>query len=291
MHNGNETGPREYRFLSEAHFDTLYATFIEAFSDYVFPFALTESQFRNHVNLNGVDILRTAGCFEGDRLIGFSLNGFGDWNGKRTVYDAGTGVIPEKRRQGISAAMFEMMMPRFQENGVEQCLLEVITTNTPAVSLYEKLDFQTTREVALLQCDDEIKGSAADDLELREMPQPDWPTFSSFWDGQPSWQNSLDAITRCAGLRRIIGAFVDGQCVGYIIFSLNFGRVAQLAVHPEFRKRGIGTALIKSVKQNTDAGYSPQIINIDKSLTEAVEFFQKRGFYERISQFEMLKQM
>lgn len=291
MHNGNETVSREYRFLGEAQLDTLYGTFIEAFSDYVFPFALTEAQFHNHINLNGVDISRTAGCFEGERLVGFSLNGFGDWNGKSTVYDAGTGVIPQKRRQGISEAMFEMMIPQFHDAGIEQCLLEVITSNTPAISLYNKLDFVTAREVALLQCDGDLQVAERPDVDLRRMPQPDWLLFSTFWDGQPTWQNSIDALKRGAGLRRTIGAFVDGECVGYVIFSLNFGRVAQLAVHKEHRGRGIGTALCLAVKEHTDAGYSPQIINIDKSLSDAVSFFKNRGFFERLCQFEMIKQI
>ena len=79
MANGNETESRYCRFLTEDHFPQLYEAFIEAFSDYVIPFALTEVQFRNHINLNAVDLSRTVGCMEGDRLAGFSLNAFGTW--------------------------------------------------------------------------------------------------------------------------------------------------------------------------------------------------------------------
>src|SRR5438270_10411609 len=116
MKSGNETDVRECRFLGDGHFDELYKTFIEAFSDYVFPFALTETQFRNHILLNAVDLKRTAACFENGKMIGFSLNGFGDWDGLPTVYDAGTGVIPSHRRQHVSEAMFEMMMPTFKDD-------------------------------------------------------------------------------------------------------------------------------------------------------------------------------
>src|SRR6266513_179610 len=111
MDNGIETALRKCRFLNEDHFAQLYETFIEAFSDYVIPFALTETQFRNHINLNAVDLERSVGYVEGEKLIAFSLNGFGPWESKSTVYDAGTGVVPDFRRQGISETMFDMMLP------------------------------------------------------------------------------------------------------------------------------------------------------------------------------------
>lgn len=290
MDKGNETALRNCRFLGEDHFQQLYEAFIEAFSDYVFPFALTETQFRNHIDLNAVDLARTAGYFDSDKLVGFSLNGFGDWEGRPTVYDAGTGVIPAMRRRGISEAMFEMMLPRFRERGISQCLLEVITANAGAIRLYEKLGFTPTRELVLLQCDGKIKAAVTGpNVEIRDIEELDWPLFKSFWDGHPSWQNSAEAVDRSMHLKRVLGAFKNGHCVGYLVFSSRFGRVAQMAVGKAHRNRGIGTALLQGLQEETESGYSLQVINIDRSLTEAVAFFRRRGFYERLAQFEMLK--
>jgi len=292
MHNGNKTALRECRFLSEDHFELLYQTFIEAFSDYVFPFALTETQFRNHINLNGVDLDRTIGVFDHDRLVGFSLNGFGKWDGRSTLYDAGTGVIPAMRRQGLSEAMFDHMLPGFVEQGVEQCLLEVITTNSGAIRLYEKLDFHPLRELALLQCDKAITTSCRNaDVEIRKVDDPDWGRLITFWDGEPSWQNSVDAIQRSCKLKTILGAYLRGECVGYLIYSTNFGRIAQIAVAREHRNKGIATTLVERMQAETASGYSVQAINIDKSLENVMAFFTNRGFYERVSQYEMLKRL
>jgi ribosomal protein S18 acetylase RimI-like enzyme len=214
-----ETVPYQCRFLDDGYFDRLYAAFIEAFSDYVIPFALTETQFRNHINLNAVDLERTIGSFEGDRLIGFSLNGFGDWNGRSTVYDAGTGVIPAFRRRGVSEKMFEMMVPHFKGAHFEQWLLEVISTNTAAIRLYEKLGFHRTREIALLQFDGKVAGEKPSGVEIRDIDEPDWKFLTAFWDGTTTWQNSVDAMERSRMNKRILGAFVDGECVGYIVSS------------------------------------------------------------------------
>jgi len=277
-------------FLGEEHFAALFDTFTEAFSDYVYPFALTESQFRNHLTLNGVDLGRTAGCFADGRLVGFSLNGFGDWNGTPTVYDAGSGVIPSYRRRGICESMFDMMLPALKAEGIRQCLLEVITSNTAAISLYEKLGFRITRELSLLQCDGELRTPTAVSfhLEIRAIPEPDWELFSGFWEGTPSWQNSPAAIDRSRGNKTVKAAYSQGQCVGYIIYSSKFGRAAQLAVERTHRSHGVATALLKAMRDDTADGYSMQVINIDKGLPRAMQFFKSHGFYERLAQYEMV---
>ena len=293
MDNRNETSLRHCLFLNGDCFSRLYETFIEAFSDYVFPFALTETQFRNHIVLNAVDLERTAGCIDDGKLVGFSLNGFGFWDGKPTVYDAGTGVIPACRRQGISREMFEMMLPIFSAGGYEQFLLEVITGNDRAIRLYEKLGFRSVRELALLQCDAPIKvrSGLSQMAEIREIAEPNWDLLTTFWDGKPSWQNSIAAVSRSRALKRILGAFIDGDCVGYIVFSANFGRAAQIAVAKSHRNQGIGTLLVNKMRAETADGYSLQVINIDKSLDATMKFFANRGFYERLSQYEMIRPM
>ena len=293
MDNGNQTASGNCRFLNEDYFSELYETFTEAFSDYVIPFALTDAQFRNHINVNAVELARTVGYLENDRLVGFSLNGFGLWNNRLTAYDAGTGVMPAFRRKGISRSMFEMMLPIFKDSGIEQFLLEVVTTNTAAIDLYRKLDFRVVRDLALLQCDEKITGVSVlpPDIEIRDIVEPDWQLLTSFWDGQPSWQNSVEAVNRSTNIKRIKGAFLSGKCVGYIVFSSRFGRVAQLAVARDQRNRGVGTALVRAMKDEMAEGFSMQVINIDKSLMTAMSFFENRGFYERLSQHEMVKTM
>lgn len=292
MDEGIKTALRQCRFLNEEYFLMLYHAFIEAFSDYLIPFALTEDQFRNHISLNAVDLERTVGCEENGKLIGFSLNGFGTWNGRSTVYDAGTGVIPSRRRRGVSREMFEMMLPAFARAGIEQFLLEVITTNEPAITLYEKLGFRRLREVALLQREQRLPAVGTrrvDHIDLRSIDEPNWGDLTSFWDGGPSWQNSIAAIGRSRANKRIIGAFDGNRCVGYIVFSSIFGRVAHIAVDKDHRHQGIGTALILAMQDEMAEGFSMQVINIDKGLTSAMRFFDRLGFQEKISQFEMIR--
>lgn len=293
MRQTNENSHFECRFLRADQFSAIHKTFIGGFADYIIKFELSERQFQNHITLNAVDLARSAGCFEGKKPVGLSLNGFGKWEGKPTIYDAGTAVLPEYRRRGISRSMFDWMVPMFAEEGFEQFLLEVITTNDPAIRLYEKFGFQRTRELLLLEADSLNGGrenSLPPEIEIREIHRHENIPFESFWDGKPSWQNSVEAVERSIQMKRVFGAFIGQDCVGYIVFSAGMGRLAQLAVHRDHRRKGIGTRLLIEMQKDSTEN-NLQVINLDESMTESVVFFQNRGFKKVLGQYEMLMEM
>ena len=293
MRVSNKTSPLKCRFLTKSDSDTVHAKLLEAFADYYIPFELTDRQFKNHLLMNAVDLERSAGCFDGEEMVGFSLNGFGDWNSVSTVYDAGTGVIPAYRRRGVSESMFRMMIPEFRKQGIDQFLLEVIVQNDAAVNLYKKLGFGIERELLLMENAGDIIPSTkkAVGVQIAELPFPEAELFSSFWDGQPSWQNSSEAVVRSMKTKRLLGAFVAGKCVGYVAYSAGRGQVAQMAVNRDYRRRGIGTRLLEEIRAATPKKHKLQIINLDSSITYAVRFFQKRGFTTRLAQYEMIAEL
>jgi ribosomal protein S18 acetylase RimI-like enzyme len=281
------------KFLNENLFEELRQTFLAAFSDYAVPFQHTDEQFRRHLSGNAVDLNLSVGCFLGEKMVGFTLNGFGEWNGRPTAYDSGTGTIPEFRRRGAGRAMFEFMIPILRRRGTEQILLEVITDNEKAINLYRALGFEETRKLLVLKAEQPLKFKAElpVDVTVREISQPDWNLLRGFWDGQPAWQTSPPAIERTREVKKILGAFKDNKCIGYVIFSGDSGKLAQLAVAKENRKRGIGTLLLSELQKQTHEKNSLQVINLDESLTATVGFFQNRGFTESLSQYEMIKNL
>jgi len=293
MDTRNETYSRQCRFLDDSYSLALYEAFIAAFSDYVMLFDLTEQQFRNHIILNAVDLNSSVGMMQAERLIGFTLNGFGEWNGISTVYDAGTGVRPEYRRLKLGTQMFDVMTPIFRDRGIKQYLLEVITENKNAIGLYEKLGFYTSRTLSLLHCENRLIVGETDPegIEVRDVSEPDWTLFKSFWDGGPSWQNSIEAIDRSRMNKSFLGAYRGEDCLGYIVFSRPFGRIAQIAVDRNFRGLGVGSLLLKAMIAETSDDSTPQVINIDRSMDESMTFFANRGFTEKLSQFEMIREI
>lgn len=51
--------------------------------------------FERKLKRNGFKLGVSAGAFEHGRLVGFVLNGVREWTGEKTIYDTGTGVVPE----------------------------------------------------------------------------------------------------------------------------------------------------------------------------------------------------
>src|SRR5215213_8638676 len=203
-----------YRLLSTADFAALHECFLAAFSDYEVDMQMSPEQFAQRLARDGVSLEMSGAAFDDERMIGFYINGIGSWQKKITAYDAGTGVVPSYRGKGVGKELFAFLIPHLKEAGVEQYLLEVLSSNVPAVSLYRKLAFVETRMLAVFRRNEQTdsRGDRAD-LSFRRITQPDWPLYQSFWDAQPSWQNSIAAVERIANERTIIAGYVHDECV------------------------------------------------------------------------------
>jgi ribosomal protein S18 acetylase RimI-like enzyme len=278
-----------YRFLSPDDFAALHAALLEAFSDYIVPFQLTKAQFENHIAVNAVDINNSVGAFADGKMVGFTLNGFGLWNDKSTVYDAGTGVFPGFRGKGVATEIFEFMLPALKQNGIRQILLEVITGNEKAVRLYRKMDFRKTRRLLLFEQQKPVDCASKSDFIIRETPAPDWELLKTFWDGNTSWQNSVEALNRALTRKIVLGAFHRENCVGYGVVFPKSANIVQLAVDKNLRRRGVASLILSEMKNAVGKDKPLRVGNLDENLKCAVEFFANKNFAETLSQFEMIK--
>lgn len=249
---------------------------------------MSQQQFEQRLFRDGVRLEISTGAFDEEKMIGFYLNASGSWQGKLTAYDAGTGVIPAYRGQGVAKELFMFMVPHLKEASFSQYLLEVLTTNETAVSLYRRLGFVETRRLAVFRRSEPLKPS--DDLQgitTRSIEQPDWELFTSFWDGYPSWQNSLDAVERSATDRVVICAYVDERCAGYGVAFKPASSLMQLAVAPAYRRKGIATMIMSALQR--EVSDSLKVNNIDEELKGTMAFFEASGFKMILEQHEMMK--
>jgi ribosomal protein S18 acetylase RimI-like enzyme len=247
---------------------------------------MSEEQFEQRLKRDGVDFELSAGAFDGERMIGFYMNARGMWHGKQTAYDAGTGVVPSHRRRGVAEELFNFIEPRLLERAITQYLLEVLISNERAVSLYRKLGFVEVRRLAVLRSTEPLKST--DDVEgmaIRHMDELQWDVFCEYWDGEPSWQNSADAVERARDQCEIVGAFVGGNCVGYGIVFKPSGILMQLAVAPKFRRRGIGRKILAVLAGEEILKTN----NVDEELKGTLAFYKACGFEIGLRQFEMIK--
>jgi len=88
-----------------------------------------------------------------------------------------------------------------------------------------------------------------------------------------------------AGLKqgnfRLLGTRTDGQLVGYIAFSLveDEMEILNLAVHPEFRKKRLGSALMdKTFAMCRSEGTAKSFLDVRESNEPAIALYKKYGY-------------
>ena len=264
--------------------ETLLDVFNLSFSDYIVPFCLTKEQLEDKIKSDGIDLSLSVGAFENDALIAFILHGYDVIDQVKYAYNAGTGVIPSKRGAKLTTKLYESILPLFRKKGIGHVLLEVITTNEPAVKTYQNIGFKIIRK---LNC---FKGLiVATDInrpfEIRELEAYDWPKLSSFWDLKPSWQNSITALEKLQQTTVAIGVYEDEKLLGYAVYNPSLKRIHQLSVDKNYRRRGIGRQLLYEISSRY--GEAVSAINVDQNSEETVAFLKAMGMEIYVQQYEM----
>ncbi len=276
--------------LDSVSFDTLHATFSEAFKDY--EIQLNKQELMVMLERRGYCPELSFGAFEDNKLVSFTLNGIGMFNGVKTAYDTGTGTIESCRGQGLASQIFSTSIPYLKNAGITQYLLEVLQHNTKAVSVYKKLGFAVSRELnyfsqvnARVNLPDKKLPAS---FSVREADPDELQGASELWDFSPSWQNSFDAIARCISDFQFIGVFLGTKLTGYCIFEPVSGDITQIAVDREHRRQGIATTMLKEmVKRNQHTMI--KAVNSEATCEAMGYFLESCGIPLKGRQYEMIK--
>jgi len=260
------------RTLRHDDFESLFAAFTAAFSDYVVKLSPTREQLLEMFTRRGWVPELSVGAFDGETMVAFTVNGV---DGDR-AYDSGTGVVPSHRRHGLAR---ELMLRSFELLRPREYVLEVLDNNPRAVALYRELGF---REVRGLQCwsyeAQRLTGAEAQRAVSLCASAP----VSLWFDVQPSWQNSPTSISRARSPHVILG---DEDAYA-VLFPEN-GDLAQMAVRPEARRRGRGRALLEEAAQL--AGKPLRIMNVDERDPGIAAFLENAGAKRTVRQLEMVR--
>ncbi|MBC3538441.1 GNAT family N-acetyltransferase [Rufibacter sediminis] len=280
-----------FAFAQDLTVEQLCTLFNTAFMSYIQPMVLTPEVMALKLRRDGTDVALSPLALADGQPVGFILQNLGEWQGRKTAYNSGTGVVPEARGQGLTPRMYAFSLPILQAQGVEQCLLEVIQENKRALGIYQQLGFTITRNFHVFRhAKEELHwhGHLPEHVTFKEVTAPQWPLYQTFWDVEPSWQHHTAAIDRTLSDVRLVEAWVQGQCVGYGVIYAMTGAVAQLSVAPAWRQKGIGQALLQHLVSLTTAPMV-SLINVDAQSEQTVRFLKKRQMPELLSQYEMVK--
>lgn len=272
--------------------EILHQAFIKAFSDYQVKVDLPLWKFEQMLQRRGYASEISMGAFKNEELVGFILNAHRNWNGKSTVYDTGTGVIGEFRKQGITSSLFQNLIDLIKEKNIKQYLLEVIKTNTPAVELYKKQGFSITRTFTCFLLDkSKYKPiTICKVTHIDRINAADWNKFKPFWDVKPSWQNSIDSAKAVSDAFYYSVVKFNDTIVGYGIIDKKTGDIPQIAVDRNYRHRGIAGSIVTDLIKNTESDRAA-VLNVDSKSIIMKDFLYELGFEHNVDQYEMVLEL
>ena len=276
------------RALQPGDFNQMYRTFVDAFSNYIVKMDISKEAFRDRVSLKlRINYELSVGAFHGEKLVGFIFNTINNYEGRRTAYNGGTGVLRDYWGRSLTQSMYEFLIPKLKRNGVERCLLEVITTNEKGVRAYQKTGFAKTKVFKcfkLKQFSTAIRNK--ENWKVFENTKKELSAHQDIADVSPSMLDSFEHLPGSLENERILEIREKDKLLGYIIFKPGNGRISQIAVAASQRRKGIGQQLIKHAFEQS--GNAPlTILNIDAKEKGFVSFLKGVGFVNEIDQYEM----
>ncbi len=287
----NNSTQIEIRELHNAEIEVIHGASIKAYEDYPIPVSLSAPELSYMLERRGYDSTISVGAFDKDDLVGFIFNGIGEWNGRLTAYDTGTGLIKEYRRRGIATKLFDASLPLLRQRDVKQYLLEVLQTNKAAYELYCKKGFKVTRKFDCFVspvADIRIhEGKLNEKFHIQTIEKPDWELLSSFWEFSPSWQNSIDSLKRKIKYLTILGAFENAYLTGFGIIENHTGDIPQIGIRDSYRRNGIATNLLKALLEYSVSD-EVRIINSSSDYEPFRLFAESINIAQGLGQYEML---
>ncbi len=282
----------EIKSLNNICFDELFEAFEQAFADY--EVQLNKAELFAMLKRRGFEPKASFGAFDGNKTVSFTCNGTGNFYGTPTAYDTGTGTLKEYQGKGLATQVFKYSIPYLKALGIKEYLLEVLQHNTGALSVYQKLGFEVTREFYYFTLKNNQINPSSRTLDfpytLKPIKIDEYNSIPRFWDFKPSWQNSMEAIERSIEDFICLGVFSEGNLIGYGVFEPTSGDVTQIAVDKQYRRRGVGSLLFQKMLESNKHS-SLKIINTDIECHSITAFLQSKNIEPAGKQFEMIKRL
>lgn len=278
--------------LENTGIDTIHSTFVRAFADYQVDISyMTLDVLSNRFVKNGYHPELSAGVFEDGQLQGFTIVGTGNYNGGRSAFDIMTGLVKEYRGKGFANQMFDLIKVKMKKAEINDFYLEVLQQNKPAINSYTKTGFKKVRGLNCYTLNvGKLKpaNSIGTVVYIDQVDRSELPSYASFLNWEPSWENHFESIKRIPDHVEIIAARAFGKQAGILVYYPTLKWIMILAVHPDFRNKGVGTALLEYL-----VDYLPiyvreiKILNVDNKDSAMNQFLNVSGFELITSQYEM----
>lgn len=207
----------EIKRLAECTLEQGVQAWNTGFEGYYFDATTTVENFVNRLVLEGLSPRLSIIAFKDNQPVGIVKNGVRTFTGKKIAWNGGTGVASAYRKHGIGKALMEATLTIYKEEGIHFATLEAISENQKAISLYEKIGYETVDQLEYLQLKGSLKDYSSDIHEnyLFSLALPQQVGYLPFYKGlnpwQTGWQSARDG-------EAIIVKDDDGSEIGYAYY-------------------------------------------------------------------------
>ena len=260
--------------------------FNHAFSDYFVKFNATESYLQHRWKGAGVDLSLSSGVVDEGKLVGFIITGVRAWNGMKTAFNAGTGVIPSHRGNALTKKMYDFLLPKFKEEKIRCLSLEVIQQNVKAIHIYEQVGLKIFRGLHCYSGEIKVEiPNLGNEIQFFEIKNPKLCSFKSFCDFKPAWENNNKSVETNIEDYAFYGVENKGTLLAFAIIKRENGYLPQFGVHSNHRQKGIGKFLFGHLSKIYP---TMKTNNVDASAIHVLKFLERVGMKNTINQFEMV---
>ncbi|MDR4894049.1 MULTISPECIES: GNAT family N-acetyltransferase [unclassified Chryseobacterium] len=96
-------------------------------------------------------------------------------------------------------------------------------------------------------------------------------------DGFFAQFNTIDTLKNC------VVVYIDGiptACGAFKPFSEDAVEIKRMFTHPEFRKKGLGSAIVKELENwASELNFKKAVLETSQDLKSAISVYEKSGFY------------
>lgn len=183
--------------------DELARLLTASFEGYVVPMNVDEATFRRMVELFDLNLDASRVAIGGGQPVGLvnvALRGTAAWIG-------GMGVVAQRRCNGLGARLMHAAHEAAFARGACELWLEVITSNVPAIRLYEKLGYEHVRDLEFWTIEpDGAPASPAREVEAREAHT----RVRALRTAPEPWQRADETLDRLLAEDTVFGLVADG---------------------------------------------------------------------------------
>ncbi|GMQ62224.1 GNAT family N-acetyltransferase [Vallitalea maricola] len=277
----------EIKKCSEVSDSIVFKTFTDGFADYMIHVEMDEEFFLNRFfGPEGNDKELSFIAFKEDVPVGITLGGVKDGEHVKTLRCGGMSLIPSERGSGLAKTLMEYHEKKARDIGCRQLFLEVIKGNDRAINFYNKMGYEKVYNLTYRKWeikDNNTMGNSPYDNKVEDITFGDIKSLRDIDYSHLPWQSDFPYFRNLDC--NYYGIRENGNIVAGIV--ANNKRLIYLWVHPEYRMKGYGKALLNKVI----TVLKPEDFNVvyanNSQIHTFCNYFNMK--MESISQFEMYK--